>query len=157
MRILILCTALLPMASAGCSHCLRTTPPTDATAPDAGLIIRYRDPGGADRSRGLSVGDADVTITANKNHSFAVEYWGTDLEGLRSAELMYDLPRSTGVPEVSPLLLAINKKSSCPVAGLVGAHTFDPEGAELRYVFWARATNWNGAVAQSGKINVKVE
>jgi hypothetical protein len=157
MRILMLCTALMPILTGGCSQCLRGTPLTDATAPDAGLMIRYRDAGGADRSRGMSVGDPDVAITASKNHPFTVEYWGTDLEGLRSAELVYDKWRYSGLQRISPLLLAIDMKSSCPVAALLETRTFASDGLAWRYTFSARATNWRDATAQSGKINVQAQ
>lgn len=147
---------LMMIFGSACGRCINP-PLIDPTPPDAAFLIRYRDLGGTERSRTVSAGASDATIEASKAHPITVEYWGTDLEGVKKAELVYDMWYFSGIQRIQPLLTAIETESECAVATLLDYHLFDPEGTAWHYEFRTRATNAKSIVSISGKLKVEAK
>lgn len=143
--------ALFVLASCKCLP----VPASDSTAPAAKVIVEFREPGKpGTRTVSAAVGDADVTVTADREGVVAVLYSGGDNQGLRSVRLAYDMRYSTGTTVVRPLLVALKVESRCPRAVLLDSENFEADGHPWRYEFAAESTNWLGLTSRSGTVRV---
>jgi hypothetical protein len=139
----------------GCK-CL-PVPTSDATPPLASIIVEYRVPGGQRVSRTLTQADGDVTVNASKNDNVTVVFSGSDAQGVRHVELVYDMYYYSGTTLVQPLLAPIDINVNCPKETLLNSHKFESDGHNYHYMFSSRATNWLGAATQSGKLTVLLQ
>jgi hypothetical protein len=149
-------TAPLGMIFAAACKCL-SVPTADTTPPAAGVIVEYREPGGPRVSKTVGVGSPDVSVTAAKNDVVTVMYNGSDNEGVRKADLVYDMYYYSGNSLIQPLLAAVGVSASCPKALVLGSKNFEPDNHPWHFQFSSRATNWLGQTATSGKITVKLQ
>lgn len=147
--------SLLFVFLAGC-QCL-PVPTADTTPPSAGVIVEYREPGGQRVTRTAVVGDQDIMVTADRKDVVSVLYSGSDNEGMRTVELVYDMSYRTGTTITQPLLVEIKVKSNCPRKLLTDLHNFGPDEHPWTYVFSARSVNWLGLTTQSGKVTVRTQ
>lgn len=155
-RATLACSAgALLLLGASCP-CL-PTPTSDATPPTAGVIVEYREPGGARVSKTLGVGDPDITVQASKGDNVTVVYSGGDEQGVRRADLVYDMKYYENNTVVQPLLAAISTQLDCPKGTVLNSHKFEPDGHPWQFKFSSRATNWVGATAQSGRVTVVMQ
>lgn len=153
MRLTCLVASLVLLA--GC-QCL-PAPVSDASLPAAGVLVEYREPGGQRVTRSLGAGDADSTVIADKDDTVTVVYSGSDDQGIRSAELIYDMWYSTGTSIVRPLLAQRKTTVGCPRKLVLDSENFGPDVHRWTYEFATRSENWVGGTAQSGKVTVKTQ
>ena len=146
---------VLPIVLAGCK-CL-PVPTSDVTPPTASVMVEYRQPGGQRVTRTMAVGTADATVLADKNDVVAVVYSGSDNQGLRSVELVYDAEYRSGNTVVQPLLRQLKLTAGCPRELLLDSENFGPDQSPWRYEFSGRAENWLGMTSTSGKVIVQTQ
>jgi hypothetical protein len=130
-------------------------PATDPSAPTAKVIVEYYETDGDFVRKTLSSGDADQTVTADKDRPIGVTYIGEDLQAMRTAHLVYDVKWWTSAGTVvQPMLLAIKTNGACPTPAIIGKHKFAPIGQRGEYKFAAKAENWLGGATTSARLTV---
>jgi hypothetical protein len=116
--------------------------------------VEYREPGGPRVSRTLTQADADVSINASKDDNVTVLFSGSDEQGVRQVELVYDMTFYSGNSISQPTLLPIKVDANCPKQSLFNTHKFEPSSSNYNYEFRSRATNWLNLATQTGKVTV---
>ena len=129
----------------------------DDTPPIAELKIEWSQPDGGERSRTFDENDSDITIEADRNEPITVMYLAVDFNGVKSAELGYDMSRKSGLTIIRPMLLTLKESSNCPPIGVFDTHVFEAHVVTWTYEFETIATNWAGAVTKSAKVTVKTK